>query len=203
MFEISPKTNPKQSEIFTVPNLLTATRLALSPLVAKKLQEDPKRWWLRAGLFAASDVADGFLARTGDKNPVLKRLGFRTSEVGRKLDPVTDKITTSQLIVAGVKSEVVPKSLAAATLGQKAIVAGVSLMATSQDREIQVTKLGKYSEFMTNLGIGSLFIAESIDNPSAKSATRTAGAVMATAGIAAALVATADYAQQAFSQTKQ
>lgn len=187
----------KARDIFTIPNALTAGRLIASPYIAKKLHDNPAKWWLPAGAFAASDIMDGFLARLGDDHSNLAEVGFRTSETGRKLDPVTDKIVISEFMGAGMHSGVIPKRLGAAALAQKALVSGVSLVAEAAGQDVHVTKLGKRSELATNVGLGALFIAESIEDQTTKQRVRAAGAVVAAAGITGALVATAQYISQA------
>ena len=75
----------RQNNIFTIPNLLSAFRLLLVPVIA----------WLYCGrgdypltagvllLSGATDIADGFIARR-----------FRmVSDLGKVLDPVADKLT--------------------------------------------------------------------------------------------------------------
>lgn len=79
------RTQDKRKRILTIPNLLSAFRLALVPVIV----------WLYCGkgdypltacvllLSGATDVVDGFIARRFDM----------VSDLGKVLDPVADKLT--------------------------------------------------------------------------------------------------------------
>lgn len=70
--------------IFTLPNLLTFYRLLLAPLLYLSLAEGMRDVCLLVFLLsAASDVADGLLARRLDQ----------VSDFGKMIDPVADKLT--------------------------------------------------------------------------------------------------------------
>lgn len=178
-----------RQEVMTIPNALTAARLAASPLVARELHKDPKSWPLAAA-FAFSDNFDGILARLGDDRPRLARWGFRRSELGRKLDPVTDKVFTAEVLVAGMLNGTIPKWLAGASLAQKTIASAVTFCNEARNTELEVTKLGKYSEFATNLAIGSLFIAESLTDAEPRRQLRLAAGALGVIGVTGASLAT-------------
>jgi phosphatidylglycerophosphate synthase len=188
---------PVAQELLTVPNALTASRLVATEQVATRLEEDPAKWWAPTAAFMFSDIADGTLARLGDKSDALARVGLRRSEIGRMLDPVTDTYVGSRMVLAGMRTEVIPKSIALAALGQKALKTYHALQAARQGANIQVSKLGKRSEFATNLGLGSLFAAESIKDPSVKSKVRAVAMAVGLVGIAGAAIADRKYAYQA------
>lgn len=79
------RTQDKRNRILTIPNLLSAFRLALVPVIV----------WLYCGrgdyhltawvllLSGATDIVDGFIARRFDM----------VSDLGKVLDPVADKLT--------------------------------------------------------------------------------------------------------------
>lgn len=184
-------------DIFTIPNVLTLGRLALSPLVAREVYKDPGNGWKLAALFAFSDNIDGMLARLGDKHPELAKLGLRKSEFGRKADPFVDKIFTAEMLVAGMANGTVPKWLGALSLTQKGAVSVMTLVNERQGTELAVTKLGKYTEFTTNAGIGMLFIAEGIEDEQRRHEVRTAGLAIAAGGIIGASAASYGYYQKA------
>jgi phosphatidylglycerophosphate synthase len=177
----------KSRDLITIPNVLTAARLAYSPKMAERLRTNPKKWWWPTALFMASDIIDGKMARAGDTSPALARLGFRRSETGRKLDPITDKITASQMMIAGMRSGVIPKPLGGAALVQKAAISAFTAHETANGTEMHVTKLGKYTEFATNMGFGFLFAAEAIEDETLKSQVRTVAATVGALGVAGAL----------------
>src|SRR3954453_6759530 len=144
-------------DLFTVPNGLTIARLVMTPWVVERLHDDPHTWPL-AATFAFSDNFDGILARAGETRPRLARLGFRTSEFGRKADPLTDKVFTAAVVGAGVHNGVIPVALGAASLVQKAAASAVTLWNESRGVEMEVTTVGKRAEFATNMAYGVMFI---------------------------------------------
>ena len=171
-------------ELLTVPNGLTLARLLLTPWVVRRLHRDPHTWPV-AALFAFSDNFDGILARAGETRPRLARLGFRTSEFGRKADPLTDKVFTGAVVAAGMHNGVIPPALGAASLVQKAAVSAVTLWNESHGVEMAVTRTGKRSEFATNMAYGGLFIATSL-RPEQRRVVRPIATLVGAAGVAGA-----------------
>ena len=83
--------------VFTLPNLLTASRLVLAPVVAWRLLEHDVQgafWWFV--IAAITDLLDGNLARWLNQRSVL----------GAWLDPIADKVmlltTLSMLALTGL-----------------------------------------------------------------------------------------------------
>lgn len=124
----------------TWPNLVTTVRLAVIPLYVWLLATTDHRAvaaWLLAAL-GATDWVDGYLAR---------KLG-QTSNVGKILDPVADRILvmTSVLSVAIVGA--VPWWFALATLAREIVVSGLTLiLAALGAARIDVLWWGKVSTF--------------------------------------------------------
>ena len=184
------------ADINTIPNAMSATRLLVTPLMYKLMAENPAKHWWKAGLVALSDNADGAAARLGDKHPSLAALGLRRSEVGRKLDPIVDKVYTSAMILAGIKNRSIPKPLAAVALVQKAGVSAVTLNAERQQQEIHVTATGGLGEFATNLGLGGLMASPAVESLPKRTMLRAASIGLAAAGVAISSVAAVGYARQ-------
>lgn len=178
-------------DLFTVPNALTLARLVATPWVVKRLHDDPQTWPLAAA-FAFSDNFDGILARAGEGRPHLARLGFRTSEFGRKADPLTDKVFTAAVVGAGMHNGVIPAALGAASLVQKAVVTLVTVWNESRGAEMAVTRVGKRSEFATNMAYGVLFMATSL-GPEQRRVVRPIAAAVGAAGVTAASYAAYTY----------
>ncbi len=193
----------KTLDAFTWPNAVTLGRLVLSPIVAKRLRNDPKGKWIEAGAFLFSDIIDGFMAKVMGKSPLLSKLGFRKSEFGKMIDPLTDKPVVGQLIKAGIDAEVVPKWLGYTSLAQKIGISAFSMSAGLHGAKIEVTDLGRHSELATNIGVGLLFPAESIEDPSLKRLARGSAMVLAVGGIAGALAANQDYVHSVHEQLAQ
>ncbi len=178
-------------EVLTVPNALTVARLVTTPWVVRKLHDQPRTWPLAAA-FAVSDNLDGILARAGDTRPELARLGLRSSELGRKLDPLTDKVFTAAVMGAGMHNGVIPAPLALASLAQKAAAAVVTLSNESRGAQMAVSALGKQAEFGTNMAIGTLFMAESLP-PRPRRVVRNLATGVGIAGVLGASWAAYEY----------
>jgi phosphatidylglycerophosphate synthase len=170
---------------------MTLARLVMTPWVVKRLHQDPQTWPIAAA-FAFSDYFDGLLARAGETRPHLARLGFRTSEFGRKADPLTDKVFTAAVVGAGMHNGVIPVALGAASLVQKAAVSVVTLWNESRGVEMAVTRLGKRSEFATNMSYGVLFMATGLPSEQRRIVRPIVTAIGAS-GVAAASYAAYTY----------
>lgn len=124
----------------TWPNLVTTVRLAAIPVYIWILTSTDHRGvaaWLLAAL-GATDWVDGYLAR---------RLG-QTSNLGKILDPVADRllVATSVLSVAAVSA--VPWWFAGATLVREIVVSTLTVvLAVLGAARIDVLWWGKVSTF--------------------------------------------------------
>lgn len=111
--------------ITTLPNLLTLSRIAAIPvLVAAFYLPAPWTYWITLGLFAfaaITDFFDGYIARARNQ----------TSDFGRLLDPIADKL----LVAAALFMLVASGRLAGA-----AIVAGLIILC----REFIISGLREY-----------------------------------------------------------
>lgn len=104
------------SKLFTVPNLLSLSRILLTPFVAWFLAQDtPEATLACIGLFiiaAVTDWLDGFTAR---------RRG-EISPLGIALDPIADKIFAGITVVLLIFYRDLPVWLAAVILGRDLII---------------------------------------------------------------------------------
>lgn len=182
-----------QQELQTIPNALVIARFIAAPLVAHELYEDPAEWWLKTAAFMATDNLDGFLAKLEDKSPLLAQLGCRRTKFGAMADPIADRWTGAWMIGAGINNGVIPKRLGYAAIAQKAFSSTTGLIAHKKGHTIEVSKLGKRSEFATNLGLGMLFAAESVEDPLHQKQLQTVSKYIAAVGIAGATANTANY----------
>ncbi|MGH9209153.1 MAG: CDP-alcohol phosphatidyltransferase family protein [Acidimicrobiales bacterium] len=131
---------PSLTRIVTLPNLITLVRLACLPLFLWLLfgrEDRAAAGWLLAGL-GITDWIDGYLAR---------RLG-QTSELGKILDPVADRLLF--LVGAGgiLVDGSVPTWFAVIVLTREALVGGTTVvLALLGARRIDVTWWGKAGTF--------------------------------------------------------
>jgi cardiolipin synthase len=126
--------------IVTLPNLVTLVRLACLPLFLWLLlghEEREAAAWLLGGL-GVTDWVDGYLARHLDQ----------TSELGKVLDPVADRLLffvgAGGILVDGS----VPTWFAVVVLVRELLVGGATLaLAALGARRIDVTWFGKAGTF--------------------------------------------------------
>lgn len=127
-----------EDRVLTIPNAITAVRLACIPLfvvlVARAHRAD---WWPAALLLAglgATDWIDGFLAR---------RLG-QVSTVGKVLDPLADRLLLVTAAITTIAVGAVPVAVAVIALLREATVAtGFLIVAVAGGRRMDVTRAGK------------------------------------------------------------
>ncbi|MDE2347005.1 MAG: CDP-alcohol phosphatidyltransferase family protein [Gammaproteobacteria bacterium] len=124
-----------------LPNLITAVRIVLiAPITAALWRHD---WPAAIGLFgaaAASDAADGFLAR---------RYGWQT-RLGAWLDPAADKLLLAAIFVTLAIQRSVPVWLAAAVVGRDLVIVGGALAYRARVGRLQIrpTALSKINTLL-------------------------------------------------------
>ena len=129
--------------VLTLPNLITAARLACVPVFVVLLAAPHRQyWWPAAVLLAilgATDWIDGQLAR---------RL-HQVSTVGQVLDPAADRVLLAVAAIGIVAVGAVPAWVAAVALTREALVAaGVLALAAAGARRIDVVGVGKAGTFL-------------------------------------------------------
>lgn len=128
------------SRVLTVPNAVTALRLACVPVFVWLLfgahDQGPAAIVLAA--LGATDWVDGTVAR---------RFG-QVSTVGKVLDPVADRILVATAVLCIVVDGAVPVWFAAATVAREALVSGaVVVLAGLGAERIDVLWIGKAGTF--------------------------------------------------------
>ena len=78
-------------KVFTIPNILTMVRIALIPVIVwlYRFRDDPTGAAVIVVASGITDVADGIIARKFNM----------TSDLGKALDPIADKLTQTALLV--------------------------------------------------------------------------------------------------------
>lgn len=139
--------------IFTVPNLVSFTRLAAIPFF----------WWLvlvRENIAAATilyavvattDWIDGYLARRLDQ----------VSKLGKVLDPVADRLMIASAVVVGLIATIVPPLIGYALILRELYMAAVALrLASRGGGTLEVRYMGKVATFLVYSSIGWFYMAE-------------------------------------------
>jgi cardiolipin synthase len=131
---------PGEDRILTIPNVITVVRLCMLPVFLWLLFSRDDRAnaaWLLAAL-GTTDFLDGYIARHFNQ----------TSELGKILDPVADRLLFFVGVGAIIIDDSVPLWFAIAVLVREALVAGATLaLAALGAARIDVTWFGKAGTF--------------------------------------------------------
>ena len=136
----------RTNRILTWPNAITISRLLLIPAVVVLLSGDGTEGWGLALLVVvmASDWLDGFVARKTHS----------VSELGRILDPLSDRILIGAALIVFVVQDVFPLWSAALIIGRDLVLLIVGAIALSlRGQTIEVRWLGKVATFDLMVGV--------------------------------------------------
>jgi cardiolipin synthase len=133
-------------EFLLIPNLLTYVRLLLLPLMYYLLTKGEVIWAVVLGLVAMlTDIFDGILARKLNQ----------TSEIGKILDPLVDKMTIALFSIYAVIHKGFPLWAAAAVIGRDVLILLSAVIFASRAKQIPTSNfLGR----ITALSWGVLLV---------------------------------------------
>ena len=133
---------PGEDRIATVPNAISAVRLACVPVLVYLLLalEERRGAAVLLATLGATDWVDGYIARRWNQ----------VSTVGKVLDPVADRIVLLSGVVAILIDGAAPLWVGVATLGREVLISiGTLVVAGLGGRRIDVSRLGKAGTFLT------------------------------------------------------
>ncbi len=138
------------SAILTIPNAISLARLLLIPVFLWLLlgadQVAAAGWLL--GFIGATDWVDGWLARRLDQ----------TSEIGRMLDPIADRLAVAAALIGGLIAGVIPGWLGWGLIAREAVMGGVTgYLALRHQPPLSVRWWGKVATFVIYAAIACLF----------------------------------------------
>lgn len=131
-----------EDRIATIPNAISAARLACVPLLVYLLLGVHLRREaaILLATLGATDWVDGYIARRWNQ----------VSTVGKVLDPVADRAVLLAGVVAIVIDGAAPLWVGAATLGREVLISvGTVVVAALGGRRLDVSWLGKAGTFLT------------------------------------------------------
>lgn len=144
----------KNSNIFSIPNLLTFGRIVAIPfIIFLALAGDENLRWIALALYvvaALTDFLDGYLARKWNQ----------TSPIGQMLDPIADKLLVGALLIAfawdGTFSalDLIP---AIAIMIREIFISGLREFLGNKKVILKVTMLAKYKTTVQLCALGILF----------------------------------------------
>lgn len=125
--------------VLTVPNLISFARLAILPVVYLDLTSGRLlRAFVLLAVFTSSDWFDGYFARRLDQ----------VTELGKLLDPISDRVLFVVVGVAFVVSGLLPLWVVLALVARDVLVAGAGLVLLARGaKPPDVTRLGKTATF--------------------------------------------------------
>jgi cardiolipin synthase len=136
---------PASSRVLTVPNLISAIRIAMIPVFwALIVDPDTTAWGIVLfGVVVATDWVDGTIAR---------RTG-QVSELGKVLDPVADRAAIAAGLVALVVRGAFPVWAAALILARDVAVLIAGAVLAGKGLRIDVRWIGKVATFALMIAI--------------------------------------------------
>ncbi len=149
----------KKDQIFTVPNLLSAVRLTLIPVIVWvyiRLQD----YQLAGGLIifsAATDVADGIIARKFNM----------VSDFGKILDPIADHATQIALLICLMSRYALMKLLMIAFIVREICMAFMGYLALKQNSVSSAKWYGKVNTVLLYLVMVILILFPGISQAAA------------------------------------
>ncbi|KQS96653.1 MULTISPECIES: CDP-diacylglycerol--glycerol-3-phosphate 3-phosphatidyltransferase [unclassified Rhizobium] len=151
---------------YNIPNLLTYGRILAVPLIVLcffvegKLQSSDFARWTAFWLFAAAsitDYLDGYLARIWNQ----------TSNIGRMLDPIADKLlVASVLLLMAADRTIAGWTIWAAIiiLCREILVSGLREYLAALKVSVPVTRIAKWKTAIQMVAIALLLVGPALDN---------------------------------------
>ncbi|MCA1727067.1 MAG: CDP-alcohol phosphatidyltransferase family protein [Actinobacteria bacterium] len=134
------------NRIATVPNLLSAIRIALIPAFVLLIADPDSRLggMLLLGVVQSTDWVDGYLAR---------RTGS-VSELGKLLDPLADRLAVGAALITFVATEGLPLWTALTVLVRDGLVLAAAVyLFFAKGPRIDVRRIGKIATFTLMWGL--------------------------------------------------
>jgi cardiolipin synthase (CMP-forming) len=132
--------------VVTIPNALSAIRIALIPAFVLLLAGDGTRLagFVLMGLVVATDWVDGYVAR---------RMG-QVTELGKLLDPLADRLVLAAGLITFVALDMFPLWGALVILARDVLVLGAAVwLAVTHGPLLEVRPIGKFATFTLMWGI--------------------------------------------------
>lgn len=144
-----------ENRVWTLPNVVSFGRLLVLLPVTVWLLLTGHMWWSLVALVAlsVSDWVDGFLAR---------RMG-QTSLLGKRLDPVADRIAIVVIGGAMVAKGIIPWGPVAVILAVDLMLVLLATLWYRGSPDLPVSRLGKWRTAALLLALPVLIVAEGLD----------------------------------------
>jgi cardiolipin synthase len=131
--------------IWTIPNIMSLLRLALAPVIGHFIYHGNLGIAIVIAVFAGLlDIFDGIIARKYNL----------TSEFGKLIDPLADKVTYAFVLIAMILTEMVPIWYGILFISRDLLILNGSLFFSNKVKELpQADKFGKLSIFVNGMSL--------------------------------------------------
>jgi cardiolipin synthase (CMP-forming) len=173
-------------QILTVPNALSALRLACAPLFVWLIfgADDRLVAFVLLGVLGSTDWVDGWIARRFNQG----------SELGKILDPTADRVLLLTAAVVLLIDGTVPAWVGVAVLAREVLVAGATLtLAAAGARRIEVQWAGKAGTLALMFALPGFLLIDLLSAGTAQDLVRVATWCCTAAGLALSYYAAATY----------
>lgn len=142
--------------VFTIPNIITIVRFLGTPLFVWLVLARHEYGWgvFVLAMMGCTDWIDGFVAR---------RLN-QTSQLGRMMDPLADRVALVAVIITLVLAKILPLWLLLLLLVPDVVLLAVTLYFFRGDAGLKVTMLGKTRTAALMIGTPMLLLAKALDS---------------------------------------
>jgi cardiolipin synthase len=142
--------------IVTLPNIITVVRFLGTPLFMWLVLARHEYGWgvFVLAMMGCTDWIDGFVARKLNQ----------TSQLGRIMDPLADRVALVAVVITLVIAHILPLWLLLLLLIPDVVLLGATLYFFRGDANLKVTMLGKTRTAALLIGTPLLLLAEALDS---------------------------------------
>lgn len=142
--------------IVTIPNIITVVRFLGTPLFVWLVLSKQEYGWgvFVLALMGCTDWIDGFVARKLNQ----------TSQLGRIMDPLADRVALVAVTITLVLAKILPLWLLLLLVIPDVVLLAVTLYFFRGDADLKVTMLGKTRTAALMVGTPMLLLAEALDS---------------------------------------
>ncbi|MCU6480290.1 cardiolipin synthase [Arthrobacter silviterrae] len=152
----APLPPSSQDAILTLPNIITVVRFLGTPLFMWLVLARHEYGWgvFVLAMMGCTDWIDGFVARKLNQ----------TSQLGRIMDPLADRVALVAVVITLVIAHILPLWLLLLLLIPDVVLLGATLYFFRGDANLKVTMLGKTRTAALLIGTPLLLLAEALDS---------------------------------------
>lgn len=142
--------------IFTIPNVITIVRFLGTPVFVWLVLARQEYGWgvFLLAIMGCTDWIDGFVARKLNQ----------TSQLGRMMDPLADRVALVAVVITMVLAGFLPLWLLLLLVILDAVLLAVTLYYFRGDADLKVTLLGKTRTAALMIGTPMLLLAKALDS---------------------------------------